>query len=444
MTAAHPGIDLCPYVPPLPAHRVAPLPARRVAALPTRRGAALATFLLLALLPVLLSALPARAFETKARAAVVYDLTTNTVLLEKNADTPLPPASMSKLMTLNMLFEALKDGRVTLDTRFAVSERAQAMGGSTMFLNTSDRPTVEQLIQGIIVNSGNDACVVVAEGLASTEEAFAAKMTERAQALGMTGASFGNASGWPDPRQRMSVRDLAILATRLISAFPEYYHYFSQTEFPFDGRAPDNRFNRNPLLTLGIGADGLKTGHTEEAGYGLVGSAQQNGRRIVFVISGLATADDRANESEAVVNWAFRQFAMKTPVRAGVRVAELPVFLGAAPAVGLVAAHDMTLLLPADGGGTLRGEISWTSPVEAPLAAGQELATMVVKRDGMEDITVPLYAESSVGAAGFGARFRLAGEQVLARVMGPGKAPAPAAMPLPEKEPVVPGSALTN
>ncbi len=221
-------------------------------------------------------AVPARAFETRATSAFVVDVTTGTVLLEKDADVPLPPASMSKLMTLNMLFEALADGRVQMDTRFGVSDRAQAMGGSTMFLNTTDRPpTVEELIQGIIVQSGNDACVVVAEALGGTEDAFAIMMTERAEALGMMNSSFGNSSGWPHPAQRMSMEDLAILASRLITEFPQYYHYFSQTEFLFDGRAPDNRRNRNPLLKLGIGADGLKTGHTQEAGYGLVGSALQ-------------------------------------------------------------------------------------------------------------------------------------------------------------------------
>ena len=391
-----------------------------------------------------LAALPATAFETKARAALVYDLTTNTVLLEKNADTPIPPASMSKLMTINMLFEALKDGRVAMDTRFTVSERAKAMGGSTMFLNTADRPTVEQLIQGIIVNSGNDACVVVAEGLAGSEEAFAARMTERAQALGMKTATFGNASGWPDPRQRMSVRDLAIVATRLITEFPDYYHFFSQTEFPFDNRAPDNRFNRNPLLTLGIGADGLKTGHTQEAGYGLVGSAMQSGRRIVFVVSGLESEDERARESEAIVNWAFRQFALKTPVKSGVQVAELPVFLGTAENVGLVAAHDLPLLIPANAEAGVTGEITWTAPVEAPVAQGQQLASMLIRRDGMDDVTVPLYAATSVGSAGFGARVRLAAEQTVARVLGSGAEPAPAPIQLPAQEPVAPGSALTN
>jgi D-alanyl-D-alanine carboxypeptidase (penicillin-binding protein 5/6) len=361
----------------------------------------------------LLAALPAAAFETRATSAYVLDLTTGTVLMEKNADVPLPPASMSKLMTINMLFEALRDGRVTLDTRFGVSPRAQAMGGSTMFLNTTDRPTVEELIQGIVVNSGNDACVVVAEGLAGTEDAFATMMTERASALGMTNSSFGNASGWPDPRQRMSTHDLAILAARLITEFPEYYHYFAITEYPFDGRAPDNRFNRNPLLHLGIGADGLKTGHTQEAGYGLVGSALQGKRRIVFVISGLESEAARSTESEAIVNWAFRQFTMKTPVKAGERVAELPVFLGTVPSVGVVTAADLELLLPAVAADKVSAEITWTGPVEAPIAEGQEVALMTVSRPGMSDTQVPLYAETAVENAGFFPRFQAAAVKAL-------------------------------
>ena len=201
-----------------------------------------------------MAATPGFGFETRATSAFVLDQTTGTVLLEKNAQTPLPPASMSKLMTLNMLFEALRDGRVTLDTQFSVSARAKAMGGSTMFLNERDRPTVEELIRGIVVQSGNDACVVVAEGLAGTEDAFARLMNTRAKALGMNNSTFANASGWPNPNQRMSMEDLALLANRLITEFPEYYGYFGETEFGFDGRAPDNRFNRNPLLRLGLSA----------------------------------------------------------------------------------------------------------------------------------------------------------------------------------------------
>jgi serine-type D-Ala-D-Ala carboxypeptidase (penicillin-binding protein 5/6) len=252
--------------------------------------------LALALLAALV-ALPVQAFDTRATAAWVFDATTDTVLLDKNAQVPLPPASMSKLMTLNMLFEALADGRVTMDTTFAVSTRAREMGGSTMFLNEQDRPTARDLIHGIIINSGNDACVVVAEGLAGTEEAFAAQMTERARALGMTQSVFANSSGWPDPRHRMSMHDLGIVAVRLIEEFPEEYRIFSETEFNYADRSEANRFNRNPLLDLGIGADGLKTGHTSEAGYGLVGSAKQGDRRVVFVITGLESDVARAEEA---------------------------------------------------------------------------------------------------------------------------------------------------
>jgi len=386
--------------------------------------------LLSALILVAFAALPARAFETQAQAAFVLDLTTGTVLLNKNADVPIPPASMSKLMTVNLLFEALEDGRVSMDTRFPVSEHAQSMGGSTMFLNTTDRPTVEQLIQGIIINSGNDACVVVAEGLGGTEPAFAQMMTDRARALGLENSHFANASGWPDPGQRMSVHDLAMLATRLITHFPQYYHYFGQQEYPFDNRAPDNRHNRNPLLGLGIGADGLKTGHTEEAGYGLVGSAMQGGRRIVFVISGLPSEAARASEAEAVVNWAFRQFVMRSPVKAGQKVAELPVFLGSAPSVGLVAREDVSMLMPATAAKDITADIDWTGPIEAPIAAGQELATMTIHRDSLGDVTVPLVADAAVDKAGFLPRFQAAAgrafEMVMALTSGD-EAPAPAA-----------------
>lgn len=363
-------------------------------------------------------ALPAAAFDTTARSAFVLDVTTGTVLLEKNAEVPLPPASMSKLMTVNMLFEAVRDGRVTLDTRFSVSAKAQAMGGSTMFLNTSDRPTVEELLKGIIVNSGNDACVVVAEGLAGTEEAFATMMTERARALGMENSTFGNASGWPHPNQRMSMEDLALLANRLITEFPEFYHYFALTEFPFDGRAPDNRFNRNPLLKLGVGADGLKTGHTQEAGYGLVGSAKQGERRVIFVISGLESEAARARESESVVNWAFRQFAMKTPIKAETRVAEVPVFLGESDTVGLVAKNDVELLFPVTATDGIAAELRWVSPVEAPIAKGDALATLIITREGMGTTEVPLFAEADVAGAGFLPRFKLAAGDAAMMVSG--------------------------
>jgi serine-type D-Ala-D-Ala carboxypeptidase (penicillin-binding protein 5/6) len=336
------------------------------------------------------------AFETQASAAWVYDATTHTVLMDKRADESVPPASMSKLMTINMLFEALRDGRVTMETTFAVSSRATAMGGSTMFLQESDRPTVRDLIHGMIVNSGNDACVVVAEGLAGTEEAFAAQMTERGKAIGLTKSVFKNASGWPDPEHRMSMRDLGIVGQRLIEEFPEYYPIFAETEFNYKDRAEANSFNRNPLLKLGIGADGLKTGHTTEAGYGLVGSAKQGDRRVIFSISGLASDTARAEEAERIVSWAFRQFAQKTVAKAGVRVAEADVWMGDAATVGLVPATDVRLLVPA--------LVQDTVTAEAPITAGTEVAELVIHVPDLPDARVPLVAEADVAKGGFFAR----------------------------------------
>ena len=379
--------------------------------------------LALILMAAVLAGAPARAFETQAAAAWVYDVTTQTVLMDKNADQPVPPASMSKLMTINMLFEALRDGRVQLDTSFAVSSRAKAMGGSTMFLQESDRPTVEELIHGMIVNSGNDACVVVAEGLAGTEEAFAVQMTERGRAIGLTASNFANASGWPDPQQRMSMRDLGILARRLVTEFPEYYPVFAETEFNYKNRAPDNRFNRNPLLKLGIGADGLKTGHTSEAGYGLVGSARQGDRRIIFAITGLSSDKARAEEAERIVGWAFRQFAEKTVAKAGVRVAEAEVFMGETPTVGLVPAGDLRLLVPALVQDKVEAEVIYKGPLMAPVEAGVPVAELVIHVPGLPDHQIQLVAEAPVAKAGFIGRLTTAAGALYDRYLGD---PAPA------------------
>ena len=369
-----------------------------------------------------LLALPAQAFDTRATAAWVFDETTQTVLLAKNADQPLPPASMSKLMTLNMLFEALQDGRVTMDTTFAVSTKARSMGGSTMFLNEQDRPTVRDLIYGIIINSGNDACVVVAEGLAGTEEAFAAQMTERAKTLGMTQSTFANASGWPDPNHRMSMHDLGVIARRLIEEFPEEYTIFKETEFNYANRAEANRFNRNPLLKLNIGADGLKTGHTREAGYGLVGSAVQGNRRVIFVITGLESDTARAEEAERIVNWAFRQFVLKTVVKAGLRVAEAPVWMGRDSTVGLVPAKDVVLLVPASVQDGISAEVSFTGPLAAPLIAGQPVAELIVHVPDLPDARIPLVTEAAVNRAGFVGRLSTAAQVLYQRFLA--KAPA--------------------
>ena len=356
------------------------------------------------------------AFETRAQTAWVYDLTTHTVLLDKNAEVQMHPASMSKLMTVNMLFEALRDGRVTLDERFSVSSHAKSMQGSTMFLNETDRPTVEELIQGIVVLSGNDACVVVAEGLAGTEAEFARKMNERAAQLGLTASHFTNSNGWPDPDHLMSARDLGVLATRLITEFPEYYKYFAETEFPYDGRSPANRFNRNPLLKLNVGADGLKTGHTEEAGYGLVGSAKQGDRRVVFVISGLSSEKERAEEAERIINWAFREFILKTIARKGDKIADAAVWLGSADTVDLVVKDDVSLLLPSLVQDKLMAEIKYPGPLSAPIVAGAKLADMVIDIPGHAPVTVPLVAETDVAKGGFRKRVETAFNILSARL----------------------------
>jgi D-alanyl-D-alanine carboxypeptidase (penicillin-binding protein 5/6) len=376
------------------------------------RAAALAAICLIALSGA------AQAFDTRATSAFVIDQTTGTVLLSKNADEPLPPASMSKLMTLYMAFEAIRDGRLSLDEDLPVSEHAMSFGGSTMFLDTTDRVSVEDLLRGIIVLSGNDATVVIAEALSpdGTEAGFARLMTRRAQQMGMTNSTFSNASGWPQAGHLMSTRDLALLADRLITDFPNFYPLFAETEFAFDGRAPQNVNNRNPLLELGIGADGLKTGHTQEAGYGLVGSARQGDRRVIFVLTGLDTARARKEEAESIVNWSFRQFAEVELAGAGTRLADARVWLGAAPSVGLVAAEDIKVLLPVLAAGALPAEVIYTGPIAAPIAKGDVLAELVFTPEGLPEARIPLVAEADVARGGFATRVRTAAQVLLKRL----------------------------
>ncbi len=375
-----------------------------------------AVFSGLALLACLAGA--AQAFDTRARAAFVLDQTTGTVLLAKQADEPLPPASMSKLMTLYVAFEAVRNGQLKLDERLPVSAHAMSFGGSTMFLDTTDRVTVEDLLRGIIVLSGNDACVVIAEALSpdGTEAGFARMMTQRAQQLGMTNSTFRNASGWPADGHEMSMRDLTLLAARLIEDFPEFYPMFAERRFVFDGRAPGNVNNRNPLLGLGIGADGLKTGHTQEAGYGLVGSASNGQRRVIFAITGLDTTRARAEESEGIVNWAFRQFAEQTIVTSGRAVAQADVWMGAADTVGLVAKDDVRLLLPVMTVNGLDAEVVYTGPIEAPVAEGQRLAELIIRPEGLPETRVPLFAEAAVEAGGFLDRIMTVSQVLLKRL----------------------------
>lgn len=373
------------------------------------------------LMPV---ALPVDAFDTRATSAYVIDHTTGTVLLNKNADEPLPPASMSKLMTLYMAFEAIERGQLSMTDELVVSAHANSFGGSTLFLKQGERVSVEDLVRGVIVLSGNDATVVIAEALSpdGTEAGFARLMTRRAQEMGMTNSTFVNASGWPAAGHRMSMRDLGLLAQRLLTDFPEYYPMFAEKEFLFDAAESANRFNRNPLLGLGIGADGLKTGHTQEAGFGLTGSAKQGDRRVVFVVSGMDTAAERAQESEAIVNWAFRQFAQRTLAGAGERIATARVWEGAEPVVGLVPAEDISVLLPVLQGDSVDAEVVYTGPVQAPIAAGTPLAELVFQPEGLPERRIPLVAETDVAHGGFLARISTAALALIDTVRTPAAA----------------------
>jgi D-alanyl-D-alanine carboxypeptidase (penicillin-binding protein 5/6) len=287
-----------------------------------------------------------------------------------------------------------------------------------MFLRAGETVSVEDLLRGIIVLSGNNACVVIAETLSpdGTEYGFARMMTQRAQQLGMTNSTFTNSNGWPQAGHRMSMRDLALLANRLISDFPEFYPLFAETEFAFDNRVPSNRKNRNPLLSMGIGADGLKTGHTAEAGYGLVGSAKQGDRRVIFVLSGLDSVALRAQESQSIVNWAFRQFAQRPLASAGQQIAEGPVWMGAEATVGLVAPEDFTVLMPVLGGTEVTGEVVYNGPFNAPITKGDQLAELVLTREGLPDTRLPLVADRDVPSGGFVTRVTTAAKVLMKQI----------------------------
>jgi len=347
------------------------------------------------------------AFETSAKAAYIIDLKTNAVLLSKNPDEPMPPASLSKLMTLNMVFEALKDGRLSLDDKLPVSRHAEKYKGSTMFLTTRHRPTVKELIMGVVVLSGNDASAVLAEALSpdGTENGFANLMTRRAKQLGMNNSTFGNSNGWPHPKQLMSAKDLAIIAARIINEYPDYYTYFAQREFTYDGITQPNR---NPLLKLGLGADGLKTGWTQRAGYGIVGSALQDGRRVVFVLTGIKSPKTRAREAEKINNWVFRQFTEKKLFSAGDLLHMAPVHLGKKNLVRVTVKDDLMGLIPSMMDGEIKAEIIYKSPIKAPITEGQEIGEIIITIPSLVSFSKPIIAAESIEDGGFFARLKFA------------------------------------
>lgn len=339
----------------------------------------------------------AATIETQAAQAFLMDFDTGAVLLDKNADQLMPPSSMSKLMTAYMVFERIDDGRLSLDDKLTVSEKAWRKGGSKMFVEVGNQVRVEDLLRGVIVQSGNDACIVLAEGLAGSEEAFAEQMTERAREMGMEKSTFRNSTGWPDPEHLMTARELAILAKRIILDHPQHYHYYAEKEFTWNGI---RQGNRNPLLYRNIGADGLKTGHTEDAGYGLTASAVQNGRRLILVVNGLPSMQARADESDRLMSWGFREFDNYALFKAGDVVDEAPVWLGAEETVPLVIAEDLKVTLPRADRNGMQVAVVYDSPIPAPVPAGQEIAKLRVTWPGGVPVEVPLQAGKEVEQLG--------------------------------------------
>jgi serine-type D-Ala-D-Ala carboxypeptidase (penicillin-binding protein 5/6) len=336
---------------------------------------------------------PGGGIETQAKHALVLEVETGTVLLDKGADERIPPASMSKIMTAYIVFGMLKEGRAALTDQLPVSERAWRLQGSKMFVPIGGRVSIDDLLKGVIIQSGNDACLVLAEGLAGSEEAFATLMNEKGQQIGLKDSHFTDVSGLPDPNHWMTPRDLATLAIRTIQDFPEYYHYYSEMEYEFNNI---KQGNRNPLLYKGGGADGLKTGHTEEAGYSLTASVARDKRRIILVLNGLPTMKARAQESERLIEWAFREFNNYRLFSAGDKVDDGEVWLGAEPKVPLSVGEDLVVTLPRKSRKDMKVTVEYGRPIPAPTTKGETVGRVVVTAADVPPVEAPLIAAASV------------------------------------------------
>jgi len=356
---------------------------------------------------LLLSAYSADAYETTARNAILMDFDTGEYLFEKNIAESVPPASMSKLMTIYILMNKIKDGSVKLDDTFTVSENAwrkggAATGGSTMFLSIGDNVSVENLIKGIVIQSGNDACIVVAENIAGSEEDFADLMNETAKKIGLKNSSFANSTGLPHPDQRMSMEDLAILSRHIIKEFPNLYHYFKEKEFVYNNI---KQGNRNPLLYTMKGADGLKTGHTEEAGFCLAASATKKGRRLIEVMSGMNSNQERSEESERLMSWGFREFNNYKLFNKGQVVAQADVWYGKDKKVNLIVSEDVLKTIRAASKNHINVTAEFDSPITAPIKAGQKLGNLKIEITDQRTIEIPLLAAKDVEKVGLWGKF---------------------------------------
>lgn len=350
------------------------------------------------LLALFISPALAQNFQTKAKQALLMDFESGTVLYQKNADQLMPPASMAKLMTMEVVFNAIKTGELDFDTPFRISadvwRRGGAnSGGSTMFAVLNSDIRLEDLIRGVIIQSGNDAAMAIAEGMAGSETAFAGLMNIRARKIGLEDSNFTNSTGLPDPDQRVTARDLAKLARHLIMTYPDLYKIYSETEFKWN---KVNQRNRNPILGKVAGADGLKTGYTEASGYGMVGSAEQNGRRIIMVLNGMASKRERSNEAVKMMRWSFRAFKPIDLFEDGEIVGEAGVYGGEKSGVELKARGPLKIFVPIGFQDRLKADIVFTGPIMAPVEAGDRLAKLQIKMDGKITQETPLYAAEDV------------------------------------------------
>lgn len=356
----------------------------------------------------------AESIETSARQAILIDYKTGTVLLEKNADDLMVPSSMTKLMTAFLVFEKLKEGSWKLSDQLPVSEttwrKHVKSGGSLMFLPVNSTASVDDLIHGMIIQSGNDACSVLAEAYAGSEEAFGDEMTRRARQIGMKNTNFRNASGLPEPDHLTTARDLSVLARHLINDYPEYFPIYSQREFTFNGI---KQGNRNPLLYSVAGADGLKTGHTEAAGYGLVGTVKRGDRRVIMVINGLKSLKERAEESGRLVEWAFREFENYALFKTGDVVADADVWLGTAATVPLVAGDKLEVTMPRKARRDMKVTAVYNGPIAAPIKKGQPVGKLVIAAPGVDTVELPLLAGADVEKLGFMGRMGAALRSIL-------------------------------
>jgi D-alanyl-D-alanine carboxypeptidase (penicillin-binding protein 5/6) len=347
--------------------------------------------------------------DTVAKQAILIDATTNQVLYEKAADERIEPASISKLMTIYVLFEKLQNGSVKLTDTFPVSveiwRKWRKLDGSKMFLKEGDRISVENLVQGIIVQSGNDACDVVAEGLAGSQDSFAAGLNQKARELGLSTSHFANANGWPDPEHYMTARDIAHLAYLMIRTFPQYYHYFSEKEFTFSGVRQENR---NMLLNELPGVDGLKTGHVDSSGYSMVASQKVGDQRLIAVISGTKSTVERAREAEKLLSWGFHNFQTYVLTKEGQNMGQAPVWLGEKDMVPLVAAKTVSVLARREARSKMVAKLVYKDPVPAPIAKGQPIATLVITGIEEKPVEIPLVAGEAVERLGGFSRFKVA------------------------------------